>query len=198
MLIKNNITATNGNEIYICIHKCIFNNNGFMGNVKDNTILPKTIHQLPFGAGLSILIIKASVLVNISIKSTIFSFNRGASGAGVRIYVKSINPRIELTGLQFWNNSVIKFYDNSSALTVFYENFNNKYSTGTLINNFHARQSSLNMSSCIFYGNHGGQNMVSYIVAGEPSQVLHNYKQLGLWCCSCRVKYPVKNFTYCF
>ena len=99
MLIKNNITATNGNDVYIYIHKCIFNNNGFMGNVKDNTILSKTTHQLPFGAGLSIMIIKASVLVNISIKSTTFSFNRGASGAGVRIYVKSINPRIELTGL---------------------------------------------------------------------------------------------------
>ena len=151
------------------------------------------------------MIIKASVLVNISIKSTTFSFNRGvtdASGTGVRIYIKSINPRIKLTGLQFWNNSVIKFYDNSSALTVFYMNFN-EYSTKTLINNFHARQSSLNMSLCILYGNHGGRNMVSYVVAGEPSQVLANNCTIMnnwdyIWCCSCRVKYPVKNFTYCF
>ena len=51
MLIKNNITATNGNDIYICIHKCIFNNNSFMGNVKHNTI---STCQLHFGAGLSI------------------------------------------------------------------------------------------------------------------------------------------------
>ena len=164
MLIKNKISATKRSEVDIRIDNCVFNNNGFMGNVKDRTTLSKTTRRLPFGAGLSILIINAGVLVNISIKSTTFSFNRGASGAGVRIYVKSINPSIDLTGLQFWNNSVINFYDNASALTVLQENYN--------ANNKYAKQSLLNVSSCIFYGNHGGRNMVSYVVLGNSSNAL--------------------------
>ena len=94
---------------------------------------------------------------------SIFSFNRGASDIALYVHVYSRNPNIALTELQVWNNSAIKFFDKVSALRVLHgnRNKNNRY-----------KQSSLNMSSCSFYGNDGGQNMLNYAVRGGPSIVM--------------------------
>ena len=160
ILIKSNSTNTSRN-IDIHIENCVFNGNGYFGNVNDTTVLylSRKFHKVPFSPGLTIRIVKPDLdLTNILITNSIFSFNRGTSSASsvaLYIYVKTKNPNTVLTGLQFWNNSAIKFYDNSSALKVLHGNYNKN--TKYIL-------SLLNMSSCSFYGNHGGQNMLSYAV----------------------------------
>ena len=147
LLIVDNDTTISNISIIINIENCIFSNNGYFGDITNNYEANNT----NYNAALSIVIIKPDVFVNISIQNTTFSVNRGA---GVNIYVTHTNPNIELTRLHFWNNSVTEIHDNTSVLKVFCN-----------------KQSTLIMSLCSFYGNHGGLNMVSLVVAGEPSQV---------------------------
>ena len=78
------------------------------------------------------------------------------------IKVRGKIPNVVLTGLQFWNNSAINFYEKISALRVFYDNYNSS----------NYKQFLLNMLSCNFYGNHGGQRMLGYVVEGGPLNVL--------------------------
>ena len=145
--------------IDIHIDNCVFNSNGHFGNVKDSNIISIISPEIPYGAGLSIILIKPEILVNVTIRNALFSFNRGSSGAGARIHISGTNPNVILTALKFYNNSVVKYYYNASALTVFYRNYNN------------SKLSLFSMSFCEFFGNHGGRNMVSYAVIGEPSLV---------------------------
>ena len=65
-----------------------------------------------------------------------------------------------VTGLQFWNNSAIKFHDKISALRILHNNYN------------HHKQSLFNMSLCSFYNNHGGYDMLTYAVEGKPSMII--------------------------
>ena len=157
---EDTINYKDGENINIYIDNCIFYANGHFGTITDlNNISSKISPEVSCGAGLSIYVTKVGLLANVTIKNTSFSLNRGSSGAGAYIHVTGTNPNVVLTGLKFYNNSVVKFYDNASALTVFYGNYNN------------ARQSLFSMSLCDFFGNHGGRNMVSYVVVEGPSLV---------------------------
>ena len=165
LITSRNASISRGN-LRIHIDSCVFSHNGYFGNVNDTTQLSRKAHKVAFSPGLSIQIIEPTFSVDIAITKSIFSFNRGANGAsGVALYVHvySINPNIALTELQVWNNSAIKFFDKVSALRVFHGNRNK--------NNYY-KQSLLNMSSCSFYGNDGGQNMLNYAVKGGPSIVM--------------------------
>ena len=167
LLINSNNTNTSGNSIDIRIENCTFNSNGYFGKVNDTIILSWKSQKVFYSPGLTIRVVKPDLFfINILIKNSAFSFNRAAisaSGVALYIYVKGKNPYTLLTGLQFWNNSVVKFHDNGSALRVLHGNYNK---------NNHYAHSLLNMSSCSFYNNHGGQNMLSYTVVGGPSKVI--------------------------
>ena len=166
LLVKSNNTNASRNNIDIHIVNCTFNGNGYFGNVNNinATVLSRKTHKVFFSPGLTIGIDKPNLVqINVAINNSIFSFNRAAIGHScIALYVKSKSPNIVLTGLQFRNNSVIKFYGKVSALRVFQRNCNESN---------HYKQSILNMTSCSFYGNHGGQNMLNYIVEGGPSRV---------------------------
>ena len=158
VLIKS--TTKDGKNTDIHIDSCVFNANGHFGNVKDSNITSSIISpEISYGAGLSIKVLEPEILVNVTIRNASFSSNRGSSGARAYIRIAGTNPNVILTGLKFYNNSVVKFYDNASALRVFYGNYNN------------SKQSLFSMSFCDFFDNHGGRNMVSYVVVGEPSLV---------------------------
>ena len=126
----------------------------------------KADDEVPYCPGLSVQLTEPATVINVSIKNSIFYSNRG-KGTSLYINGKGRNPNIALTGLQFWNNSAIKFDGRVSTLRVVHKNSN--------INN-HYQQSLLNMSSCNFYDNHGGQNMLSYAVEGGPSKVIIDHR----------------------
>ena len=165
LLVKSNNTNTSRNNIDIHIVNCTFNGNGYFGNVSNATVLSWKTHKVPFSPGLTIGIDKPNLVqINVAITNSIFSFNRAVIGGScIALYVKSKTPNIVLTGLQFRNNSFIEFYGKVSALRVFQRNCNESN---------HDKQSVLNMTSCSFYGNHGGQNMLNYTVEGGPSRVI--------------------------
>ena len=168
LITSKNASISRGN-LNILIDSCVFSHNGYFGNVNDTTKLSRKAHKVPFSPGLSIQIIEPAISVDIAITKSMFSFNRGANGASgvaLYVYVNSKNPNIALTELQVWNNSAINFYDKVSALRVFHRNCNK---------NNHYRQSLFNVSSCSFYGNNGGQNMLNYAVKGGPSNVMINH-----------------------
>ena len=82
--------------------------------------------------------------------------NRGRSGGAVNINI-SQSQNIKFNDVHFLNNSVVRFYVNSSALFVFLRN------TSSTI---------LQLSKCNFQYNNEGRNVIGYIAAGEPSHVL--------------------------
>ena len=143
VLIKSRNASISRGNLNIVIDNCVFSHNGYFGNVNDTTKLSWKAHKVPFSPGLSIQIIEPTFSVDIAITKSMFSFNRGASGASgiaLYVYVNSKNPNIALTELQVWNNSANNFYDKVSALRVFHRNCNK---------NNHYRQSLFNMSSCM-------------------------------------------------
>ena len=164
MLIDNyNInTSISRNNLSIHIENCVVDHNGYFGKVNDTTVLSWKASEVPISTGLSIQVTELATNINILIENSIFSFNRGRGGA-LYIHVKGNNPNIALTGLQFYKNSAIKFDSKVSALRVLHRNCNA---------NNHYKQSLLSMSSSSFYGNHGGQNMLSCTVEGGPSKVI--------------------------
>ena len=151
---------TSRSNLSIHIDSCVFNRNGYFGNINDTTKSFWKADQVPYFPGLSIRLTEPLVPISILIKNSTFYSNRGR-GTALYINVIGRNPNVMLTGLQFWNNSAIKFDGRVSTLRVLVINKNNYYT-----------QSLLNMSSCSFYDNHGGQNMLSYVVEGGPSKVI--------------------------
>ena len=161
-ILIDKVMNTSTNNLSIHIDSCVFNRNGYFGNVNDTTISFWKADKVPYCPGLSIRLIEPATPINILIKNSLFYSNRG-KGTVLFINVKGGNPNIELTGLQFWNNSAFKFDSRVSTLRVIHRNSN--------INN-HYTLSLLNTSSCSFYDNQGGQNMLSYAVEGGPSKVI--------------------------
>ena len=162
ILIDNTYMNTSRHNLSICIDSCVFNRNGYFGNVNYTTVLSWKADKVPYCPGLSMQLSQPATPINILIKNSIFCSNRGR---GTALYMNVIgrNPNVVLTGLQFWNNSAIKFDSRVSTLRIIYRNSNQ---------NNDYKQSLLNTSSCSFYDNHGGQNMLSYAVEGGPSRVI--------------------------
>ena len=148
------------NEANISIYNCVFSNNGHFGKVLDEDPTSKYYEtsEIADGAAIKILQSTSVVPINIAVENCVFMHNRGRSGGAVNINV-SQSVGIEFNNVSFWNNSVVRFYVNSSALFVFLRN-----TSSTLLQLF----------NCNFQYNSGGRDMIGYIVAGEPSHVLIN------------------------
>ena len=98
--------------------------------------------------------------VNLLIENSIFSSNRGRTGAGA--YIITVNSSsIIIVNTTFKNNSVLNFRINSSAFMVFAD---------------HPKELPfvplLKLTMCDFYNNSEGRNMINYIVAGAHSELL--------------------------
>ena len=147
-------------EANISIYNCVFSNNGHFGKVLDEDPTSKYYEtsEIADGAAIKILQSTSVVPINIAVENCVFMHNRGRSGGAVNINV-SQSVGIEFNNVSFWNNSVVRFYVNSSALFVFLRN-----TSSTLLQLF----------NCNFQYNSGGRDMIGYIVAGEPSHVLIN------------------------
>ena len=141
----------------INIWNCIFSNNGYLGKVLDKEPTSKEYEksEIADGAAIKIMQITSVVPINITVKNCVFIHNRGCSGGAVNIDV-SQSLGIEFNNVSFWNNSVMQFSVNSSALFVFLRN---------------ASSTLLQLSNCDFQYNSGGRSIIGYIVAGESSDV---------------------------
>ena len=147
--------ATHQASINIC--NCIFSNNGYLGKVlyEDPTSKEYQKSEIADGAAIKIIQITSVVPINIAVKNCVFIHNRGCSGGAVNIDV-SQSLGIEFNNVSFWNNGVMQFYVNSSALFVFLRN---------------ASSTLLQLSNCDFQYNNGGRGIIGFIVAGESSDV---------------------------
>ena len=147
-------------EASISVSYCNFTDNGHFGEVIDgnptNTITFEE-SEIADGAAIKILQTHAIVPINIAVDNCIFLYNRGRSGGAVNINI-SQSQHLKFTDVNFLYNSVIRSYVNSSALFVFLR------STSTT--------NVLQLSRCNFQYNNEGRNVIGYIVAGEPSNVL--------------------------
>ena len=145
-------------EASIRISDCVFNNNGHFGKVfdEDPTFKGFEESEIADGAAIKVLQTNSTVPINIAVENSVFMQNRGRSGGAININI-SQSQHIEFSKLSFWNNSVVRIYVNSSALFVFLRN------TSSTV---------LKLSYCNFQYNSEGRNMIGYIVAGEPSNVL--------------------------
>ena len=147
----------------VTIVDCTFDHNGHFGKVFDT----ENISNVPFGSevadGAGLLFNNNEYYnfeVNILIENSTFSSNRGRTGAGA--YIKTINSSsISFVNTTFENNSVLNFRINSSAFMVFAD---------------HPRDLQfvplIHLSSCQFYNNSEGRNMVNYIIAGARSELV--------------------------
>ena len=148
-------------EASISVSYCNFTDNGHFGEVIDgnptNTITFEESEIVADGAAIKILQTHAIVPINIVVENSMFLYNRGRSGGAVNINI-SQSQHLKFTHVNFLYNSVIRSYVNSSALFVFLRN------TSTT--------NVLQLSRCNFQYNNEGRNVIGYIVAGEPSNVL--------------------------
>ena len=144
-------------ETSISIFNCVFSNNGHFGKIldEDPTFLEFEESEIADGAAIKILQTNSIVSINIAVENSVFMQNRGRSGGAININV-SQSQYIEFNNVSFWNNSVVQFYVNSSALFVFLRR------TSSTV---------LKLSCCNFQCNSEGRNMIGYIVAGESSNV---------------------------
>ena len=146
-------------ETNISISNCSFSNNGHFGEVTDSAPTNTIFEQSEIADGAAIKVLQANpitVPINIAVEHSSFLNNRGRSGGAVNINI-SQSQNIKFNNVEFLNNSVIQFYVNSSALFVFLRN------TSFTV---------LQLSKCSFQCNNEGRNVIGYIVAGEPSNVL--------------------------
>ena len=145
------------------VSKCVFHNNGHFGEIIDSDKtrkLPRLGLEIADGAGLLLVFPDPIYSVNIYIENSAFSSNRGRSGAGALISTRNSSV-IMLTHLVFCDNSVIRPYINASAIMVDMRTPMDSTSMPLLL-----------MSSCKFYGNDGGRNMIGYIVGDDPAHVV--------------------------
>ena len=144
----------------VTIINCIFYHNGHFGEVINTETMPYE-YEVADGAGLFFdNNIYFNFEVNLLIQNTKFSSNRGRAGAGA--YIKTINSSsISFVNTTFESNSVLNFRINSSAFMVFAD---------------HPRRLQfmplIHLSSCQFYNNSEGRNMINYIVAGDQSELV--------------------------
>ena len=145
-------------EASISISNCMFKNNGHFGEIFDDntTFINFEESEIADGAAIKILQTNSIVPINIAVENSVFMQNRGRSGGAININV-SQSQYIEFSNVRFWNNSVVRFYVNSSALFVFLRN---------------TSSTELKLSHCNFQYNSEGRHTIGYIVAGEPSYVL--------------------------
>ena len=146
------------------ISNCLFDHNGHLGTVNNTNYreVPCFNCEVADGAGLLLVSPIPTVAANVFIESSNFLFNRGRSGAGVYITTKN-SPQIVLNNVTFNNNSVLEFYINASALLI-------QQDQAPWIHSI--EMSMIQLSSCTFYNNSGGRNMLSYNIADVPSYLL--------------------------
>jgi len=149
-------------EANVNISKCIFHKNGHFGEINDIDYrdLPRLGIEIADGAGLLLVFPIPVYSVNIFIDNSSFSSNRGRSGAGTLISTRNSSV-VMLTNLVFLDNTVIRSYINASAIMVDMQ---------TPLNS--SRMPLLQMSSCEFYRNDGGRNMIGYIVGDDHVHVV--------------------------
>ena len=145
-------------EASISISDCVFTNNGHFGKIlnEDPTFPEFEESEIADGAAIKILQTNSTVPINIAVENSEFMQSRGRSGGAININV-SQSQYIEFNNVSFWNNSVVQFYVNSSALFVFLRN---------------PSSTVLKLSHCNFQYNSEGRNMIGYVIAGEPFNVL--------------------------
>ena len=140
-------------EASINVSNCMFSNNGHFGRVKDGDPTNTTFERSEIADGAAVRVITA-VPINITVESSTFFCNRGRSGGAINIdSSRSNHSSITFNNVIFCNNSVIQPYVNSSALMVNIRNAS---------------------SAISFQCNHGGRNVIGYIVPGESSDVFVN------------------------
>ena len=148
-------------EASIIVSNCNFSNNGHFGEVTSDDPTNTTFKRSQIADGAAIKVFKANsmiVPINIAVENSLFLSNRGRNGGAVNInIINSQSQNIKFNNVHFLNNSVIRIYVNSSALFVFLRN---------------TSSTALQLSKCTFKYNNGGRNVISYIVAGEPSNML--------------------------
>ena len=145
----------------VTIVNCIFDHNGHFGGVINTENKSNVTYggEIADGAGL-LFNNNNDFEVNLLIENSIFSSNRGRTGAGANIKtVKSSS--IMFVNTTFESNSVVNFRINSSAFMVFAD---------------HPKELPflplLHLSNCHFHNNSNGRNMINYIVAGGQSKLL--------------------------
>jgi len=158
----DNYTATGGvvfkiitRATNVTIINCAFNNNGHFGQIIDIDfdILPPKAQEIADGAGLLLISNNIKILVNVLIKDTLFSSNCGRGGAGAYIRVKN-SSFVTLQNVKFYNNSAVKTYVTASALWVHFYHLD------------HISLPKLHLSSCSFFNNKVGKNMISFFLGG--------------------------------
>ena len=161
------ITATNATSFIIL--NCRIHNNGHFGNIKETSndyFDQLAVREIAEGAGLLFMHRSIKVSVSICIKDTIFSNNRGRSGSAIRINANTYTM-IQFDTVLFYKNSVIMWYVSGSAMkiTMDCKSYISTESTP-----------SLKLSSCLFYGNSNGRNVLDYFIRGISADVyVHNY-----------------------
>ena len=154
-------------EATVNISNCIFDHNGHLGIVDhiEYKEVPCENCEVADGAGLLLISPRPDIAANVFIENTNFSSNRGRSGAGAHITTEN-SPHIVLTNVTFNSNSVLDFYVNASALFMLLKQEPWNYSL--------IEMSMIQLSSCVFYNNSRGRNIVSYNIANVPSYLLIN------------------------
>ena len=145
----------------VTIVNCIFDHNGHFGDVINTEIKTNVPYggEIADGAGL-LFNNNNNFEVNLLIENSIFSCNRGRTGAGAYIItIKSSN--ITFVNTTYVSNSVVNVRINSSAFMVFADH---EYELPFV--------PLLQLCTCHFYNNSKGRNMINYIIAGTRSQLL--------------------------
>ena len=164
----DNYTATGGvvfkttiGETNVAILRCVFNNNGHFGQIIDiqYKMLPPKVQEIADGAGILLISNDPKLLVNVVVMDTLFTSNRGRGGAGANIRVKN-SSFVTLGNVVFYNNSVVKGYVTASALWVHFSHLN------------HLSLPKLHLSSCSFYNNTIGRNMISFYLGGNKTHAV--------------------------
>ena len=148
-------------ETNVSIINCVFGHNGHFGNIVNSDIKSQVPYgrEIADGAGLLFNNIN-NFTVNLLIENSIFSSNRGRTGAGA--FIRTINSlSIKIVNTTFMNNSVLDFHINSSAFMVFTDHPKDLPFVALL-----------QLLMCNFYNNTEGRNMINYIVAGSHSELL--------------------------